>query len=195
MLDRATEAIVMGLTTAIRRMPKGFYDSFDFTRTGNNLCHSVTLGALASVVSSIKGVAYVGIDVRLNRDGLKFQPDIVGFGEDGDHAVYVDFESPNSSDARVPWKDVDAYLSWSGPKLETPYIVVTSLPDRETSTWELRWTADGYYNADHKERRSEIRANPFRYWSEAWRTAMAGWDLSTVAIININGKKVAQASL
>lgn len=196
MLERATGRIITGLGKAVARMPDDFYGSFAYTRTGNNLCHPVTLGALASVISTIDGIAYVGIDVRLNGGGgVKFQPDLVGFYEDGSYAIYVDFESPNSSDARVPGKDVSAYLRWAEVAPTAPYIIVTSLPDVAAPNWELRWTADGYYNEKHRDRRADIRANPFRYWSAAWQKAMAGWDLSHIAFLNISGRKIERVVL
>ena len=197
MLDRATKTIIKGLKEAVCKMPEGFHDSFDFTRTGYNLCHPVTLGALAIIVSNMKDVAYVGIDVRLNRKGVKFQPDVVGFREDRSPVVYVDFESPNSSDARVPYKDVKSYLEWSEPEpKKTPYIVVTSLPNRAAPNWQIRWTAHGQYNERHKgSLTTEIKKNPLSYWSKEWREEMTKFDTSSVAIINIDGKNVERVSL
>ena len=130
------EALRRGVEDAIRSLPEGFYDSFNFTTTGMNLCHPVTLGLLAKVVGEMDGIGYVGVDVRLNdRQGLKFQPDVVGFRDaeglqNNQAVIFVDFESPNSCDARFTKHHLAQYLEWvKTPKHRAPYVIVTSLPD------------------------------------------------------------------
>jgi hypothetical protein len=77
------ERLRRGLAKAIKELPPGFYDTFKYTTTGMNLSHPVTLCLLAKLVGEMKGIGYVGIDVRLNQgkgsNKLKFQPDIVGY--------------------------------------------------------------------------------------------------------------------
>ncbi len=117
------------------KLPDGFYDSFAFTETGNNLCHPITVWMIGNAVAQMDGVAWVGIDVQLNNPGdhIKFQPDVVGFREDRSHVLYVDFESPNSCDSRIADKDVRPYLKWTAKHNDAAYyVIVTSLPDRQT---------------------------------------------------------------
>src|SRR5690348_15571437 len=98
-LNQFARAITAHLNRWLQAMPSTFCGTFEYTQTGNNFCHSLALGALASAVSQIDGVLHVGIDVRLNAGGCKFQPDVVGFGASGFQPMLcVDFESPNSSD-------------------------------------------------------------------------------------------------
>jgi hypothetical protein len=90
---------------------------------------------IGNAVAQMDGVAWVGIDVRLNNPGdhIKFQPDVVGFREDRSHVLYVDFESPNSCDSRIADKDVRPYLKWTAKHNDAAYyVIVTSLPDRQT---------------------------------------------------------------
>src|SRR5262249_38710257 len=144
------DQLAVRLEEEIRDLPDGFLDSFTFTTTGKNLTHPVLLGILVRVVGELPGVRFVGIDVRLNEGrGVKFQPDVVGFDGGLRPVIFLDYESPNSSDARIPTKDVDAYAAWrrvSGSS--APYLIVTTLPEQASPSWELRYTSRGYYNQD-----------------------------------------------
>ncbi len=196
--NEIAKKILPSLEAAVAIMPDGFYDSSKYTTSGANgdncLCHPITLGVLFKALSALDKVAHVGIDVHLNRGpDKKYQPDLVGFQKELTHVVYLDFESPNSSDARIPVKDVEPYLRWKqAAGGAAPYIVVTSLPDKEAPKWQLGYTAAGGYNAEHKGKKKDIIKNPFSYWSKAWRVAMEKekLDLSTVAFINIDVKEV-----
>src|ERR1700704_6035644 len=110
--------------------PQGFYDSFDFTRTGSNFTHPRTLGYIARALWALRGVATVGIDVRFNDgNGVKIQPDAVAFDDNDEPVLLVDYESPNSSDARVPNKNVRRFLTWIDGKQRVPsYVIITTLP-------------------------------------------------------------------
>ncbi|MBF6570375.1 MAG: hypothetical protein IVW54_16020 [Candidatus Binataceae bacterium] len=174
--------------------------TFRFVTTGMNLCHPITVGLIAKVVGEMDGIGYVGVDVRLN-DGTrrKFQPDVAGFRDadgvrENQPVIFVDFESPNSSDGRIPGYHLVQYLNWARERQqETPYVIVTCLPDGRVaeSDWELRYTAKGYCNADHKGKLKEICANPFRYWTTVWRRELRGRsDLLGVFFLNIDRRKV-----
>jgi hypothetical protein len=172
--EKLVEALRRGLEDAIKSLPEGFYDTFNYVTTGTNLCHPITLGLLAKVVGEMDGIGYVGVDVRLNdREGLKFQPDIVGYHDENgiqqnQAAIFVDFQSPNGCDARITTgHHLRDYLKWvEEPKHRAPYVMVTSLPDAAAPKWELRFS--NKLNALHKERRKEIRDNPFQYWKKVW---------------------------
>jgi hypothetical protein len=91
---------------------------------------------------------------------VKFQPDILIRGHQEEILAAIDFESPNSSDARVPHKDVTAYLRWVTTSAQSfEYLIITSLPDRPTSTWELRYASTGKWNEHHV--RAKIQRNRF----------------------------------
>jgi len=172
----------------IASLPAAFFNTFEFTSTGNNLTHPLTLGAIAHVVARFPAVAHVGIDVRLNDgEGAKFQPDIVGFDENFNALVVVDYKSPNSSDARVPLKDWRPFARWrasAGAKI--PYFVITTLPEHASPKWELRWTGNRQYNYGFRGQRDRIRSNPFGFWYNHYNRLAGEYDLDCVHMVNIN---------
>lgn len=176
------------LTPELARMPDGFFDSFAFTQTGRNYTHPLMLGLLARTLWTLDGVANVGVDVRFNLgQGTKFQPDLAAFDAELQSIVCVDYESPSSSDARIPEKDVDSYVRWR-KSLNRPaplYVILTTLPDGPAPGWELRYTAAGQYNEAFRGREAEVRANPLRFWRTYYERALAGRDLAGVVILNV----------
>ena len=182
------------LEVEVQGLPAGFLDSFDYTRTGNNLTHPIVLGSIVRVTWGLPGVRFVGVDVRVNLGGgIKLQPDVVAFDNNLNYLFFADYESPNSSDARVPIKDVNAYIAWRKQKeLDVPYLIVTTLPDRESPCWELRWTSAGYYNEAFQGRWEEVARNPFGFWYSYYRGEFAGkkMDMDGVVLVNLNGKVV-----
>lgn len=183
------KTIVNELCRRIQDVPDGFYDSFEYTRTGRNLTHPVTIGFLVDIVRRLPRVVFVGVDVRFNEDGgTKFQPDVVGFDSRMKPVVMIDYESPNSSDARIPQKDVRAYLDSS--KAGVPYVVITTLPKCPAPGWELRYASRGSANEGFKGKREAIRKNPFEFWYGCYRRKMGKWNLRGVRFLNIDGKTV-----
>jgi hypothetical protein len=137
----------------------------------------------------LPGVAAVDVDVRLNDcRNVKFQPDTMALDNDGHCLLAVDFESPNSSDARIPEKDVEPYLRWSNQQpSRVPYLIITSLPKHvppprprlgvgrslrrgfSKKQWELRYTSPGGCNEAHLQHKDEIESNPCAYWYRFYR--------------------------
>lgn len=94
------------LEDRIRPLPDEFYRTLAYTRTGQNLTHPVTVGLLATIVAELPGVAVPTIDHRLNGcNGTKFQPDILAVSKELKPILAIDYESLDSSDARVPQKN------------------------------------------------------------------------------------------
>jgi hypothetical protein len=179
------------LAKAVKNLPGGFYDSLRYTRTGNNLTHPITWGLLTDFVrQKIVGTTYIGIDVRLNTgSGTKFQPDIVAFGgeiAEPSPLLFIDYESPNSSDGRPISKDIVPYLAWCEKTASSvPYIVITTLPNKKVEEWS-KWDCVG--NADYQQ----LKLNPYDYWYP-WYKEEIGKRISqmtNVALLNINGTLV-----
>ncbi|MBF0333794.1 MAG: hypothetical protein HQL38_16735 [Alphaproteobacteria bacterium] len=195
------DEIARRLGEEIRALPDRFHSSFDYVDTGNNKCHSSTLWILAKIVAGLDGVEHVGIDVPLGRKGAKIKPDVVGYGPGWSHAVYVDFESPNSSDTRVWRKDCEPYAAYRDANTDTcaPYVVVTSLPDRETLGWQLRWTnmtsKGPQYNHECRGMEDQVRRNPFRFWLGRWREIVSPEKMTGVTILNIDDTTVKRVKL
>jgi hypothetical protein len=175
------------LEQEIQLLPEDFYGTFNYTQTGRNLTHPVTLGILCKILYTFDWVKKVGIDVRLNLGNRqKFQPDIVVYGDDsvrdGVIKLFMDYESPNSSDDRIPDKDVKGYQNWTkGTKCSVPYIVITTLPDELSEHWEPR-----YISGDKKK---EIRGNPFKFWYKYYKNKMC-FRNESIYFLNIDGRSV-----
>ncbi len=190
------DEIVSELQVEIAQLPNRFYDSFEYTTTGNNYTHPVTLGLIAKILWQVSGVRYVAVDIRLNDNGAKFQPDLTALAniEKIEPLVFLDYESPNSSDGRIPTKDISAYKEWSKAcNKKTPYLIVTTLPDKTVADWELRYTAKEQYNCDYKGRREDICKNPFAFWYSEYRRLIK--DVNGIYFINIDGKTAKQVTL
>jgi len=188
------EDFAASLEAEIRDLPAGFYDTFQYTRTGNNLAHPITIGVICRLLLKRDSGLRLALDLRLNEGHLKFQPDIAVLSPHLDPLLYVDYESPNSSDARVPSKDIEAYSSWvAGYHDAAPYFVITSLPDKPVPSWELRHTGKGQSNAEfagpHRAAiHAEMRANPYRFWVRYYRSKVCRPLPSSISFLNIDGK-------
>lgn len=173
-----------------------YYDSFTFTRTGNNLSHPRTLGLIVKACWSLADVAAVDIDRRFNEGGVKFQPDVTCVSSSDVPILFVDFESPNSSDARIPEKDVNPFLKRREKSHSAIYFIITSLP-HGPHKWELRYTAKGQYNENHKTKHNEIEQDPFAYWYRYYKDELEE-RLRTdpsIRFLNLDGKRLDTAPL
>lgn len=176
------------LQNATKDFPSGFYDSMDYTRPGNNLTHPITWGLLVNFVLKEMNV-HAGIDVHLNTGtGEKIQPDVVAYESitNLNHLLFIDYESPNSSDSRPINKDINPYLAWSEEKkANVPYIVITTLPDKEVKDWS-KWDCTG------KEDFQKLKQNPYQYWYPWYIRKLQKLQDRTknIAMINLNGKNV-----
>jgi hypothetical protein len=187
------------LQTGIAPLPDDFFDSFRYTTTGNALTHPLVFGLLARFAWEIEGVTFVGLDVALNEgEGVKFKPDVIGYtggfvdGRSLQPMFFVDYESPNSSDWRVVWKDVRGYIAWRDHTGNTtPYVIITTLP-KETSWWECRWIGKDEYNHAFRDRRQEWAENPLQFWNSVYAPEFASRTMDNIAVLNIDGKCISQ---
>lgn len=183
--------IVNGLEERVQCLPEGFYDTFEFTRTGNNYTHPITVGLLCKVLWRVEEVVSVAVDLRLNLGGgRKFQPDLAAYDRNDRAIVFVDYESPNSSDARVPNKDVKSYKEWiSQEENRAPYIIITTLPNKRVERWELRYTGKDGYNHAFRGKLEEVRKNPFEFWYGYYRKCISNLEGYYISFVNIDGRK------
>jgi hypothetical protein len=194
-LDKFAEQVSRALEQALGHLPERFCWSFDYTTTGQNLT-PIIVAELAKIVAGEPEVRHVGIDVKVNWQGkCRFQPDVVGFDKDLQPMIFVDYESPNSSDERVIWKDIGPYLRWremTGNK--TPYLVVTTLPAVASPDWQVLYTSDVGYGAAAKGKKELVRANPFEFWASIWRKAPEARSLNGAVILNIDCQSVSRVT-
>jgi hypothetical protein len=84
-------------------------------------------------------------------------------------------------------------LEWAEHKQKAiPYIIITTLPDKESPEWQLRYTSKDQYNHEHKGKISCVRNNPFKYWYRVYSQEIKDKNikLSNIQFFNIDGKKV-----
>jgi hypothetical protein len=184
--------IVDELQKQIKSFPEGFYDTFKFTVTGNNLTHPRTIGILCKILWNIKTISAVYVDMRFNEGGKnKFQPDLTGVDNRGNPIVFIDYESPNSSDARVTNKDIKSYTNWTGTRENrAPYLIITTLPDERPKAWQLRYFSKDGCNYRFRGKRRKIKGNPCCFWYPHYRDYMKKIDAHNIFFANINGKIV-----
>lgn len=190
--------VVSELEKEIATFPARFYSSFEYTTTGQNFTHPFTIGLLAKLLWQLPGATIVAIDLRLNEGRAKFQPDLVALESMRPFKpiVFVDYESPNSSDMRIPENDVDAYAKWSAIcKASVPYLIITTLPNRSVGDWELRYTNKGNINEAFNRRRQEVASNPFAFWYAEYRRVLTSKVTTGVHFINIDGNQVSHVPL
>jgi len=198
-VEDLTGRLVRFLRASIAPLPDGFFDSFEYTTTGNTLTHPLVFGLLARFAWGIEGVTHVGLDVALNEGKeVKFKPDVTGYtggvgqGESLQPLFFVDYESPNSSDWRVIAKDVEGYVAWRDHTGSTvPYVIITTLPE-ETSWWECRWTSGNGYNRAFHARRKEWAVRPRQFWHSVYAPEFASRTMNNIAVLNIDGRNVVQ---
>lgn len=180
-----------------------YYTTFEYTRTGFNSCHSRTLGEITKALWKMKETKEVYIDARLKNADVTFRPDILAYNDSG-ATIAIDFESPNSSDARIIEKDILQFLRWkrcsTNKNDSINYIILTSLPEK-SNDWELRWTGKGYYNEGHKVHQKEIIDNPYVYWFTFYKKELEKVkeeykeEINQIVIANLKGKKLEKEDL
>ncbi len=185
--------VVSQLRNEIRKLPSGFYDSFDYTTTGQCYTHPITLALVCKALSRLKGVRHVAIDLHLNNNTGKCQPDVVALSALSprpEPILFVDYESPDSCDLRITWKDVGQYNKWSkGHGKRVPYLIITTLPNRK-ARWRLPYTAKGYVNRQFRRVKKIIFRNPYKFWYDRFRKELRSKNLMDIHFVNIDGKRV-----
>jgi hypothetical protein len=193
---RWIQKFIRSINVQLMGVPHGFYDTFDYTKSEKNLTHPLTMGYIINSLRTIGGYVNIGIDIRLKSRGDKFQPDIVCYRKneinDSGIELVIDYESPNSSDERIEKKDICNFLKYS-KRLDARcrYIIITTLPNRRSPRWQLRYTSFEKYNSKHKGKINRVRNNPFKYWHKHFEKMMkaSGWP-KNILMMNIDGKHI-----
>ena len=72
MVQQWADEIAARLEDELQHFPASFFGTFEYTTTGNNLCHPLTIGVLTKLLWQFPEVTAVGVDVRFNRGkGIK----------------------------------------------------------------------------------------------------------------------------
>lgn len=187
---------VAELEEAIQKFPDDFYSSFNYTKTGMNLTHPFTLGLISKILYKLIDSCIVAQDIRINLPNIKFQPDLAVYTEISTPLLFIDYESPNSSDSRIPRKDIKPFSVWRQIQASAAnYYVITTLPNTHSPSWKLRYATPTGNNREFsgslaKPTREKIRHNPFRFWYKYYAEKIVEEELKRVEFININRKRV-----
>lgn len=110
--------------------------------------------------------------------------------------MILDFESPNSSDARIIEKDVKPFVRWAEKAAPVPYLVITCLPNRPTSNWPLLYCRKEQWYEHHHGQEAEIRKNPFEFWYARYREGLKpAWRELPLHFANFDGAKLSLVSM
>jgi len=147
----------------------------------------------------------------LDEENCKFNPDIAIYRvnkeelepiEKSTPFLFIDYESPNSSDARVMLKDIEPYMYFSehlkeieNIKTQPIYLIITSHRNYEAEKNDLNRVLAYGYNDDFRKDKYEIHKNPLSYWLakyfsyiSEWKSEL--WSIDEIFIANVCGEDV-----
>ena len=150
----------IGMLSQIDYFPREYVEKIKYRK--HNVLHSRMLGVLSRVGHELGYVVDVERGLK-PRESRKFNPDLL-FWKNHEIAILFEYESTNSSDYRVIYKDLANYKRSVKQKLtdgiELPdyWIIITTLPNRPVSSWS-RWRVD-------KSDYSRLKRNPRSFYME-----------------------------
>jgi len=185
------------LEEAISNKPSNFYGSFDYTTAGNTRTHPFTIGILVNILWNVYDSCNVEVEPRLvfktkkGECNLSFNPDIAVYDKNNKPILYIDYESPNSSDSRILTKDIEAFSEWNNSvSSQAEYLVITTLPDRKSDNWKLLYTSSGGYNEWLYGWGKELKQNPKQFWYQIYTEQTNPDDLKGIHFFNISDNTV-----
>lgn len=150
--------------------PPELFRDYQYVFGPNRCCHSRTVALIHEVAATIRGVASVTGNTALFRGKPRWQPDAVLWDGQDQPLCVVEYESLNSSDARIVYKDFSGYEQWVKTcEWALPLVIITTLPKGESPWYRLLWTQDNLYNAGHKGQLQKARRDPYQYWYRFYR--------------------------
>lgn len=196
--------VVRPIVAKSKHFPPDLYATWNYVSGEDRVCHQRTTALLAHAAWMLptapaveqENCYVIGSRPDPDRPGkqkaIKWQPDMVLKSATGTPLLFVDFESPNSSDFRVIDRDVALwYVNWiASGHPASEYLIITSLPDAKAPTWRSRYgQADGFDLV-------KARENPFRYWYSIFRRRFkATWKRYPITFANFDGNTLKPVSL
>ena len=121
----------------------------------------------------------------------KFSPDIVVYEANKNENIeslkpilFIDYESPNSSDARVNYKDIDQFMYFS-EYLEAKdirnfgYLILTSHRDYESEVDDLLRVWRYGYNSEIRNKKgfkNSTKNDAWKFWKEEYKKHLKTWN-------------------
>lgn len=176
--------------------PAELFTEYRYVLGEDKCCHQKVVSLIKQAAAQIPGVLADQQEKELGK-APRWRPDVIlRESNSGDVTAIVEYESLNSSDARVLEKDVAGYEAWIGLQRQTiPLLIVTTLPHFHASEYRLLYTnrKTSQYNADHAINDSEVRKNPFRYWYayyRLWLEPHLNTESLPVSLANFSGNQL-----
>lgn len=98
-------------TAACKLLRPEMFSTQDYTYGVERISHARMIGVIVKAGWSLPGVGAVDVENTFKIAAkCSWKPDVVLRDNDGEVMLAIDFESPNSSDARIEAKDVKPFL-------------------------------------------------------------------------------------
>lgn len=168
---------------------KDLYTSSKYCFSPHTWVHPITLSLVCESIKELYPQYFLAIDIKLNNNKKKFQPDIVVFKNSPDIKnikLIIDYESLNSSDYRVVSKDIHKYINFFKNIKKPPYyLIITTLPTNGDN-YKILYTAKNQYNHFLTEKDKKIlKTNPFNFWKNIYKKELSNTNLP-IFLLNIN---------
>lgn len=183
-----------------------------FTKRSHSLMTSLIVKVLWKILDDGKYLVEIEprIHYRYEEEKAYFNPDVAVYEisnseknniEDTKPVLFIDYESPNSSDARVGRKDIDPYIyfceeisnSHEGPS----YLILTSHRDGPIEKDDLSRVLSYGYNQDYKDKaKDKVLENALDFWAKVYQDFIDDWindnwnQVNNVVIANISSGKI-----
>lgn len=136
--------------------------------------HSRILGIIARMNLEEGWVIDIERALNAEKGARQFKPDAICWATNDKMACVIEFESINSSDTRIEWKDIQNYINYvSYPSKEENlpivWVIITTLKSGpvEVGDWySWDWAQEGeFYDSDDSDKQwSLLLKSPLNFW-------------------------------
>jgi len=129
------------------RFPSELFTDYRYVFGPDRRCHTQTIDLVFEAAKSLPGVCSVDGNRALVRDKPRWKPDAVLWNKRQELLCIIEYESINSSDARILEKDFAGYERWRTTcELSAPLLIITTLPVGPAPHYRLLYTRNDQYN-------------------------------------------------
>lgn len=90
--------VIERLNNEIKSIPSDWFKTWNYVKSPNCYNHPRVIGLLSKILGEINSNGWVGHEFGFGR---RFNPDVIFFDQRNSPQIIIDYESPNSSDARI----------------------------------------------------------------------------------------------
>lgn len=195
--------LVNGLATRIsshRLFHSKLFTDYRYVFGPSRCCHTRTIKLIHQVAGGLKGVSAVtGNKALLRGRAQRWHPDAVLWDDRDRPLCVVEYESINSSDSRIVFKDCGGYERWLASRADespVPLLIVTTHPKGPTAHYQLLYARKEYYNDGHQGQEEMAKRDPFKYWYGWYREQLRHkLDGLPVTFANLNGNQLERVKM